>query len=78
MEERANRLARALVEMGVESAVIGVPDEYWGEIVKAVIVLKPGEEATPEKIIEFCRGGIHVVKYSSLLLYPVGVRFVRP
>ena len=26
-----------------EVAVIGVPDAYWGEIVKAVIVLKPGE-----------------------------------
>jgi len=38
-----------------ESAVIGMPDEYWGEIVKAVIVLKPGETATAEEIIEYCR-----------------------
>jgi acyl-CoA synthetase (AMP-forming)/AMP-acid ligase II len=39
----------------LESAVIGVPDEYWGEIVKAVIVLKPGQQATSEEIIEYCR-----------------------
>jgi long-chain acyl-CoA synthetase len=38
-----------------ESAVIGVPDDYWGEIVKAVIILKPGQKATPEEIIEYCR-----------------------
>ncbi len=38
-----------------ESAVIGVPDEYWGEIVKAVIILKPGQKATAEEIIEYCR-----------------------
>jgi len=38
-----------------EAAVIGVHDEYWGEIVKAVLVLKRGEEATEEEIIEYCR-----------------------
>ncbi|MDN5852531.1 MAG: long-chain-fatty-acid--CoA ligase [Actinomycetia bacterium] len=38
-----------------ETAVIGVPDDAWGETVKAVVALKPGESATPEAIIEFCR-----------------------
>jgi acyl-CoA synthetase (AMP-forming)/AMP-acid ligase II len=51
----------------VESAVIGVPDEYWGEIVKAVIVLKPGEEATPEEIIEFCRERLASYKKPSIV-----------
>jgi acyl-CoA synthetase (AMP-forming)/AMP-acid ligase II len=36
-----------------EVCVIGVPDELWGEAVKAVIVLKPGAKATPEEIIAF-------------------------
>lgn len=37
-----------------DSAVIGVPDEQWGESLKAYIVLKPGCEATAEELIEYC------------------------
>ena len=39
-----------------EIAVIGVPDEKWGEALKAVVVLKPGEEVTEEEFIKFCEG----------------------
>ena len=35
----------------LESAVIGVPDSQWGESVKAVVVLKPGMQATEQEII---------------------------
>ena len=39
-----------------EPAVIGVPDEKWGELVKAVLSLEEGATATEQDIIDWCRG----------------------
>jgi acyl-CoA synthetase (AMP-forming)/AMP-acid ligase II len=38
-----------------EVAVIGVPDDRWGEAVKAVVALKPGSKASEADIIDHCR-----------------------
>jgi fatty-acyl-CoA synthase len=38
-----------------EVAVIGVPSERWGETVKALVVLRPDQEADEGELISFCR-----------------------
>ncbi len=62
-----------------EAAVIGVHDPEWGQEPRAVVVLKKGEMATPEEIIEFCRSKLagfkrprSVVFVSSLPRNPMG------
>jgi fatty-acyl-CoA synthase len=42
----------------LETAVIAIPDEKWGEVPKAIIVLKPEATATEAEIIEFCRANM--------------------
>ncbi|MHB8091991.1 MAG: long-chain-fatty-acid--CoA ligase [Syntrophales bacterium] len=39
----------------LECAVVGVPDEKWGETVHATVVLKPGISATADELISFCK-----------------------
>ena len=53
------------------AVVIGVPDEEWGESVKAVIQLKPGWKVTEAEIIDHC------LKYLANYKKPRSVDFVR-
>jgi acyl-CoA synthetase (AMP-forming)/AMP-acid ligase II len=54
----------------LEAAVIGVPSEQWGETPMAVVVLREGQSATEQELIEHCRANMAHFKA------PHGVRFV--
>jgi fatty-acyl-CoA synthase len=47
----------------LEAAIIAAPDERWGEVPYAVVVLKPGAEASESELIEFCRD--HLAHYKA-------------
>jgi fatty-acyl-CoA synthase len=46
----------------LECAVIGVPDEKWGESIKAVVVLKPGHALSADEIMDRCRAKLGAMK----------------
>ena len=46
-----------------EAAVVGVPDDYRGETVRAFIALRDGLSATPEEVMAFCKERMAAYKY---------------
>jgi acyl-CoA synthetase (AMP-forming)/AMP-acid ligase II len=53
----------------LEVAVIGVPDEEWGEMVKAFVVLKKEENLTEDEIIKYCKGKIANYKIPKSIIF---------
>jgi acyl-CoA synthetase (AMP-forming)/AMP-acid ligase II len=54
-----------------DAAVVGIPDEMWGESVKAFLVVRNGKQLTSEDVIEFCRG--HLASYKK----PKIIQFIK-
>jgi long-chain acyl-CoA synthetase len=52
-----------------EVAVIGVPDERWGEAVAAVVVPRAGSAQNAEELIGFCRGKIANYKIPKSIVF---------
>jgi fatty-acyl-CoA synthase len=51
----------------LEAAIVAYPDEKWGEVPKAHVLLKPGLEATAQELIDFCRGRLAHFKCPKLV-----------
>jgi fatty-acyl-CoA synthase len=51
----------------LDAGVVGVPDEKWGEVGKAYIVLKPGENLTEEEALKFLRGKVGKYKIPKFI-----------
>ncbi len=52
-----------------EAAIIGVKDIEWGQQVRAIVRLKPGQTATEQEIIDFCRGKLSSFKRPSSVIF---------
>jgi long-chain acyl-CoA synthetase len=51
----------------LEAWTIGIPDQYREETVKAYIVVKPGEKATAEEVIQYCREKLAAYKVPRMV-----------
>ena len=47
----------------LEAAVVPIPDEKWGEVPKAFVVVKPGSDVTAEDIINYCKQ--HLARFKA-------------
>lgn len=52
-----------------EAAIIGVPDPKWGEVGRAVVVVRPGETLTAEEVLAFCDGKLARYKIPKSVVF---------
>ncbi|MBW7459069.1 AMP-binding protein, partial [Paenibacillus sepulcri] len=56
-----------------EAAVLGIPDNYRGETVKAFVVLKPGAKLDEKDLKEWCRQRLAAYKVPHLVEFPASL-----
>jgi acyl-CoA synthetase (AMP-forming)/AMP-acid ligase II len=66
-----SEVERVLYEHGavLETAVVGRPDDRWGEVPVAFVVLRPNAAATSEELVEHCRGQLARFKVPKEVLF---------
>ena len=52
-----------------EAAIIGIHNETWGEVVRAIVVLKEDSNATEEEIIQYCRERLSSFKKPESVIF---------
>ena len=53
----------------LEAAVVAKPDDHWGETPCAFVALRPGEEATEQEIIDWCRASLAHFKCPKTVIF---------
>ena len=52
-----------------EVGVLGVPHQQWGEMVKAVVCLKPGAALSTDELRTYCRGQLSGFQLPKLVIF---------
>lgn len=52
-----------------ETAVIGIPDEKWGEVGQAIVALKPDQSLTEEEVLHFLKGRLAKYKIPKRVVF---------
>jgi fatty-acyl-CoA synthase len=52
-----------------EAAVIGIKDQKWGEVGRAVVVLKPGQKLTEAEVLDFLKGKLAKFKVPRTVVF---------
>ncbi len=52
-----------------EAAIIGMPDAKWGEVGRAVVVVRPGETLTVDEVLAFCDGKLARYKIPKSVVF---------